>query len=164
MTLRKEYRWVIFKGLLDAMFKYFCVVVMVLILIDWGYMWFAGNEWTLNSQALVRILVISFFGVVPSFIIEIFVAAQDAKAKRNKNIMRFGLTSLFVLGAYVLTATAQNGVTINTLINFLLVYGGIMLYSSFNATYIPLKERKLAEQINERLNEFHNSENETYHG
>jgi len=163
MKLRKEHRLAIFKALLDPMFKYFCVVVTTLIVVNWSHGGFF-TLWALRSQDLMRILLISFVGVLPNFMAEVFIETNSAKGVRRKNIVRFCITAILVLGIYALLETTQRGISIGTIATFLFVYGGINVYSYFNATNIEIKEQKLAEQINKRLNEIHKAENESHLG
>jgi len=43
-----------------------------------------------------------------------------------------------------------------------LVYAAIVGYSYFNATNIYIKEKELAEKINQQLDEFHKGKNATH--
>ncbi|MCL2170326.1 MAG: hypothetical protein FWB74_09935 [Defluviitaleaceae bacterium] len=162
MKLRKEHKMAIFKALLDTVFKYFCVVVTVLITVSWGRTWLNDGTWVLHSQDLMRILLVSFFGVFPNVMVEVFIETDSAKGARQKNIVRFGITALLVLGIDALIEQTYTGAPLGTVTTFLLVYIGISVYSYFNAINIELKEKKLAEDINERLNEIHKDENESH--
>jgi len=164
MKLRKEYRWAMFKALLDPTLKYFCVAVTALIIVNWSNAWFSDDNWTLYSQDLVRIFLIVFFGIFPTMMVEVFIETNSARGARTKNIVRFFITAIFVLGTYALIEPTGSGVTLGTIITFLLIYAAISVYSYFNATIIELKEKKLAEDINKRLNEIHKGENESHPG
>ena len=163
MKWRREYKWAIFKALLDSLFKYFCIVATVLIVVSWGRAWFSGNDWALYSQDLVRILLIAFFGGFPALLTAV-VETASAKGKLAEYIIRFFTTAVLVLGTHVVTEQTGSGITLDTIISFLLIYAAIVGYSYMNATNIELEEKKLAEQINQQLNEFHKDENETHEG
>ena len=162
MKIRKERKWDIFKAMLDAVFKYFCVVVTVLIVVNLGHTGLSGDNWTLQSHDLVRILLMSLMGILPSFLGHVFIETTSAKGVLHKNITIFIITSVLVLGAHNLIVPSGGGITLSVIVTFLLVYGAVRLYSYFNATTIELEEKNTAMQINQRLNEIHSGENESH--
>ena len=168
MKLREKHKGAILKAALDTMFKYFCVVVVVLIVVNWGSAWFADGGWALYSQGLVSILLIALCGILPTLLVEVLVETTSAKGVRTKNAIRFITTAALVLGVYGMIqsaqASAQGGISLRVIGIFLLVYGGVNIYSYFNATTIEIEENNLAEKINQRLNEFHHTQNETHQG
>ena len=164
MKLRREYKWVVFKALLDPILKYFCAVVLVLILVHGSNDWLAGNDWALYSQDLVGILLIAFFGVFPFLVSATFIEMDTIKGVLAVGIIRLVITVVLVLGTHALTWSTDSGITLGTIIRFFLIYVAFFVYSYFNAISINIEEKKLAEQINQQLDEFHKDENETHEG
>lgn len=161
MKIRCERKWDIFKALFDPFFKYFCLVVTLLIVINWGSTWSADEVWTLDSEGLELFLLMALLGILPSFLANVFIETDSAKGVRLKKGLIFVITSLLVLGVHQLYASSD-AISLGVILIFLAIYGGIYVYASFNATTIELKEKETAMAINERLNEIHRDENETH--
>ena len=162
MKLRKTNKLAIFKNSYDFLFKYFCVVVVVILTISFINAQFEGAEWTINGADLARIFLISFFGVAPSMIATIFIETSSPKGVRIKNAIRFLATAFLVIGTYAVIGSSSGGVTFSTIATFLIAYAAVSIYSFFNAMTIEIKEKDIAEQINNRLNEIHNAKNESH--
>lgn len=162
MKLRKINKMLILKNSYDFMFKYFCIVVVALLIASFANAWFAGNTWAIYEADLARILLISLFAILPSLACTIFIETISAKGVLVKNIIQFCLTALLTLSAYAIIEPSGSGLTFDTLITFLIVYAVIFIYSTLNAVTIEIKEKELADQINEKLNEIHNAQNESH--
>jgi hypothetical protein len=90
------------------------------------------------------------------------VEAVSTKGILFAKTLSFFLTAAPILGISALTQTTGSGITLRTIITFLLLYAAINVYSYFNATTLHLEEKKLADQINQHLDEFHKDENATH--
>jgi len=167
MRLRKKHKLAIFKALLGPMFKNFCVIVVVVMIISWARAWFLDalslyEDWALHFSDLSRIFLIAFFSLLPSILLEVFVEASTARGQRAKKIIRFLAITVLVLGFFAIEdGRGDFSFGIGTVASFLLVYAAISIYFYFNAITIDIREKKLAEQINQQLDEIHSSENES---
>jgi len=164
MKLRKEHKYAIFKELLDPMLKYFCVVTTALILVNWGCAWFSDNDWAFYSQDIVRVLLMAFFGVFTHAMITVFVETNTTKGVLAANVLRFVIIGMLVFGTLVIALPTEGNITLGTVAIFILIYAVVSVYSTKNAIILDLREKKLADDINQQLDEIHKAENETHTG
>jgi len=163
MKLRRRREWAFYRASLDSKLKYFCIITVLLILINRGNAWIAGNEleWALSGGDLLRVLLMSFFGVLPSSVIHMLIEADSTKGVLQIHIINFISTTALVLGAFVFTEPG-GGITLRTIVIYLAIYASISVYSYFNAAVVIIEENKMADEINKRLGEFHKDENEAH--
>jgi len=162
MKWRKEYKWQIFKALLDPTLKYFCFAALIIILVGAVSAWFAGYSWALYGHGLLYVLLIAFLGVFPSSIMSVLVETNSTKGFLLVNVIRVVITATLILGTSVLVDPTGSGISLGTIVRFLIIYAAFSVYSYLNATNIEIKDKKVADEINQKLSEFHNGKNETH--
>jgi len=145
------------KYALKYMFVLFCVITTFQVIFIWVLSLILGADFTMTMQDIMRFPVISLASVLPTLI---FVQRKSKKTQaRAEEIIRSALHLALTAGAvfglliYFNWLDATNAAYIISF--FLVVY--IAAY-----TFQELRDRKLAKQLNERINAFHNAENETH--
>ena len=166
MKLRKQRVWAFYKASLDNKLKYFCIIIVLLILINWIGHWTAGNEgaWVLHSGDLGRIVLLSFFGMLPATLANMLVEATSTKGVLQINLITFVSTAALVLGMFAVLEPS-GGITLRTIVIFLGIYAVLSVYSYFNAAVVIIRDNEVADEINKRLGEIHSNEthgNETH--
>ena len=145
------------KYALKFMFVLFCVVTTVQVIFIGVLNLVLSADFTIPIQDIIRFPIISFASVLPTLI---FVQGKSKKAPtRAESIIRSALHLVLTAGAvfglliYFRWVDATNAAYIIAF--FLVVY-------TTAYTYQELRDRKLAKQLNERINAFHDAENETH--
>ena len=146
------------KYALKFMFFLFCVVTTFQVLLVGVVNIILENDNTMTFWDMLKLPLVSFASVIPTLIF--------VRGKTNKQQTRAEAVILPILH-FALTAGLVFG---------LLIYFGFMdaanaaiLVAFFLAIYIPayifqeLRDRKLAKQLNERINAFHDTENAPPH-
>jgi hypothetical protein len=142
------------KYALKLMFHMFCIIttgqvffVSVILLIN-------EPDAVFTMREMLQMPFVALAGVLP-----ILIFVRSEKATRTELIVRNVLH-------FILTA----GIVLGLLIYFGWMYASnaVIIIGFFLAIYIPayivqeIRDRKLAKQLNERINAFHNTENETH--
>jgi len=161
MKFRKKHKLTVLKALLAPMSNYFCIVALALIVINWVIAWFTGEGWVLYSQDLGRVLITAFVAVFPHMMMGIFVETTSAKDVLITHIALFIITALLVFGVLMLL---DSNIDLRTIITFFLAYASILAFTFKNAIIIDLRDKKLAGDINQQLDEIHKGENESHLG
>jgi len=156
MKIRKKHKWPILKATLDQMFKYFCIVATVLLLINGGLAWVSGNDWILYNQDLLRLILSAFFAVLP-LLLAVFFEEYSIKGLPVLRVIRFVITAILVLGTLIIIQPTGRDVTLLTGVIFLFVYVAIDGYG-----YVT--SRRLVLNINKKLDALHREENATCTG
>ena len=145
------------KYALKFMFALFCVVTTFQVIFIGALNLVFGTDFTMTMQDIMRFPIISLASVLPTLI---FVQGKPKiTPTRAESIIRSALHLALTAGAvfglliYFRWLDATNAAYIIAF--FLVVY--ITAY-----TFQELRDRKLAKQLNERINAFHNAENETH--
>ena len=143
---------------LKYMFILFCVVTTGQVLFVGALNLIIGNEYLMTMSDLLKLPLVSFASVIPTLI---FVRSKTKKTPTKTEtlilpIVHFILTAGIVFGLlmYFEFMDAANAAFIIML--FLVVYIPAYIYQY-------MRDRKLARQLNERINAFHNTENATHH-
>ena len=153
MKLRKQRAWAFYRASLDSKLKYFCIIVVLLILINRG----AELECALHGGELSRIFLMAFFGILPATLINMLVEATSTKGVLQMHLIIFASTAALILGTFALLEPSRS-ITLRTIVIFLVIYAAITIYSYFNAAVVIIEENKVADEINKRLGEFHKNE------
>ena len=116
-----------------------------------------GNDSFMSMQDLMRLPLISFASVLPTLV---FVRAKTKKPPSGAElifipILHFALTAGIVIGLLIY-------------FRFMDAANAAILVAFFLAIYIPaflfqkFRDRRLARQLNERINAFHNADSATH--
>ncbi|MCL2404414.1 MAG: hypothetical protein FWC92_02575 [Defluviitaleaceae bacterium] len=156
MRFRKEHKWHIFKTILDQIFKYFCMVTTVIVLVNGGMAWLSGAQWVLYSRDLMRIFLAAFFAVLP---VLLYVFFDDVMHKGFPilRVIHFTLTAALVMGVLLLIEPTGRDFTLGTGVFAFLIY--IAVYG-----YGYLRDRRVAAKLNKQLKELYLAANETCDG
>jgi len=144
MKWRKQYKLPIFWAALGQMFKYFCVVVTVLVVLNLVNAWTTDNEWAYHRTDLTHMLIMVFVSVLPMLI---FVFFEGGIFLRLFHIVLTAGISLTYL-------SLSDDITMRTIITFFVIFTAV-----YGLGY--LKDRSLTIKINKKLDVFHSSENAT---
>lgn len=141
------------KEALLFMFHLFCVITTCEILFIAGMALLFHSTLQFGPLYLLEIPLVALCGVLP---VLLFVGSEKASrlSLNLRKALHFVLTAGVVFGLllYLGWMDTQNAVAV--LVLFLLIYAGAWIVQE-------TRERTLAKQLNERLNEFHEDENET---
>jgi amino acid transporter len=141
---------------LKFMFVLFCAITTFQVIFIGVLSFIFGNDSVMIMQDMLRFPFVSFASVLPTLI---FVRSEKKKTpSRAETIilsaLHFTLTAGIVFGLliYFKVMTATNAAYV--IVFYLVVY--ITAY-----TFMELRDRKLAKQLNKRIEALHNAENET---
>jgi len=151
MIWRKHNKWAAFKLVVDVMFKYFCIIVTMLLIITGIMAWLEGSDWLLHSQDLLRYLLLAFAAVLP-ILLEAFFEVKTLLVLRAVHI---ALIVISVTTVLLLFGEPDQGITIRTGIIFLVIFASVYGYSY-------LQNRELAKKVNRQLDALHREENATH--
>ena len=154
MRWRRNNKWASFKLVADAMFKYFCIIVTMLLIITGVTAWLEGSDWALYSQDLLRYLLLAFAAVFPLLLLDVFFEPKTDHSLPAFKVIRIVLTIIFVLGTLLLLEE-PGGITIRTGVIFLVIF--ILIYG-----YSYLQNRQLATKVNKQLDALHRDENASH--
>lgn len=145
------------KQTIITMLILFCAVTTAQVLFIGIFNLSINSEETLTFRSILRMPLIAFASVLPMLV---FVRGKTEKPQtRKESIFRqalhFVLTAGIVIGLMIYFEWINTGNAIILILFFLTVY--IAAY-----TIIVLRDRRLARQINERINAFRIAENETH--
>ena len=141
---------------LKFMLVLFCVITTFLVIITGVVNWILDKDDVITMWEMLRFLLISFAGVLPTLI---FVRGETKKPPSRVEAiilptLHFFLTAGIVFGlmVYFRLIDATNAVIF--IIFFITLYISVYIFQ-------VLRDRTLAEQLNKRINAFHNTENAT---
>jgi len=154
MKLRKENKAHIFKDVLDMMFKYFCIITTVLLIINGVTALFSYDGWALYRQDIFRVLLLAFVSVLP-FLIDVFFEAGTNRQITVLLVLRFIITAILVSGVLFFIETGADFISIRTGVIFLFVYAVLFGYGTIRARVFVIR-------INAKLDELHKAENATH--
>ena len=138
------------------MFVLFCVITTFQILFICLINFMDDNVILMTTKGLLRIPFVSFAGVLPTLI---FVFGKDKNhltgaAAIIMPALHFALTAGIVFGLLIYYGWMDAANAAFIIAFFLAIYVSAYVYQG-------LRDRKLAKQLNERINAFHGAENET---
>ena len=145
------------KYALKFIFVLFCVITTFQVLFIGIINTVLGSDIMFSMQALLQLPLISFAGVLP---VLLFVRGRTKNPPSR--------TTAIILQAlhFILTSGAVFGLLIY--FKWLDATNAALIIAFFLGIYIPayifqeLRDRKLARQLNERINAFHNNDNATH--
>ena len=141
---------------LKFMFVLFCVITAFQVLFVGIVNIALNNDVMFSMRDLLKLPLISLAGVLPTLIFIRTKTKPPSKAESIiKSVLHFILTAggIFGLLIYFKWLEPANAVFIVTF--FLVIYIPAYIFQE-------LRDRKLARQINERINAFHEAENATH--
>jgi len=155
IKLRKDISLSMILNGFGQMFSFFCFALTSMVLISGALAWTSDYEWTLNTQDLYRLILVSLFAVLP-MLINIFLAAGSIKGVYFLRIAQFILTTILVMGALILFRE-PNGVEARMYFVFFIIY--IAIYLGVFVKF--LIDVKLANKINKGLDAIQREDNAT---
>jgi len=139
---------------LKFMFHLFCAITAF----ETIYMAIAafvnGEGFTFTARDLYKIPLVALFGVIPVLIL----VRKEQVPKTElilRRILHFIITAAVVLGSLVYFGWLVVANAIVIIVFFLAIYIGAYVVES-------VREKQLADKINERINAFHEAENATH--
>lgn len=142
------------KQWLKTLFLLFCCVTTFLLLLIALQGVFLYPDLALGGMDMLKLMSISFASVLPSLI---FLGSE--KASRLKviflRILHFILTAGTVFGLQIIYGFMDATNAVYVAIVFLVIYTTAYII-------IEIREKRLADRLNEKINAFHNAENETH--
>jgi len=143
------------KYVLKFMFFLFCVNTTVLVLFTGTINLLLYYDTVVPVRNILRFPLVGFASVLPTLI---FVRDKTKETKTVtiiRTALHFILTSGIVFGFVVHYGWLDTANAIFVIAFFLSGYISVHIYQG-------LRDRKLAKQLNERINAFHNAENATH--
>jgi hypothetical protein len=143
------------KKWLKILFHLFCALTTFILLFVAFQGTFLNREISFSGIDLFKLVSISFVSVLPSFI---YLGQENASHKKIIFLrsLHFILTAGAVFGCLILYGWIDSSTAIASILFFLITY-------ITASVIIEIRDRKLANKLNEKINEFHNAENETHH-
>jgi len=142
------------KDALKTIFHLFCALTTFILLFIAIQGTFLNREASFDGVDLFKLISVSFVSVLPSLIF----VGQETASRRKVIILRiihFVLTAGAVFGCLIFYDWIDSASAVITVIFFLIVY-------ITASVIIEIRDKKLADKLNERINAFHNTENETH--
>ena len=139
---------------LKILFHLFCALTTFIVLFIAFQAVFLNREASFGGIDLFKLISISFVSVLPSLIF----LGQESASRRKSILLRslhFILTAGAVFGCLLLYGWIDTASAMWTVLFFLVVYISA-------SVVIEVRDKKLADKLNEKINAFHNSENETH--
>ncbi|MCL2047466.1 MAG: DUF3021 domain-containing protein [Defluviitaleaceae bacterium] len=142
------------KEALKSIYISFCSIATFQLLFISSSVFWSDNEISMDAGGLFSLVVIAFFSSLP---ILLFVHKETISRVELvlRKVAHFILTAAVVFSLLLYYEWLDTKNALFTVVFFLFLY--IALY-----VYQTLRAKRLAAQINERLNAFHNEENETH--
>jgi len=147
MKLRNEKKLPSLKMVLDQMFKYFCIVTTVIILVNGTVALITGEAFMLHGRDIMRILLAALLGVLP-LLLFLFFEDEMYRGVPVLRIVHFIITAVLVMGILVVVEPYGRDFTRGTGVIFLLVYFFVYGYGYY-------RDRSIAHMVNKRLGELH---------
>jgi hypothetical protein len=142
------------KDMLASMFHIFCVITTFMLLFIGLQTVFFNPETVLYGYDMLGLIFTAFVSVLPTLIF----VGKDKTSYKGILFLRavhFILTAGIVLGCVIYFEWVNTLNAVYYLIVFLVIY---IIANIFSA----IRNKKLADKLNERINAFHNAENETH--
>ena len=142
------------KNTLKTMFYLSCAVTTFLLLFIALQGVFLNSELAFSGMDMLKLMSIAFASSLPTLL---FIGQEEASHRRIIiiRILHFVLTAGTVFGLQTIYGVMNAANAIFVAVVFLVIY--ITAY-----IIIEIRERKLADKLNERINAFHSAENETH--
>ena len=139
---------------LKILFFLFCSITTAIVLFVGTQAVISADDITFTGFDLLKLVSVSFASTLPSLI---FVCQQSASRKKViiLSATHFILTAGSVFGLLVLYEWINATTAIYTVLCFLIVY--VTAY-----TVIEIRGQRLAKRLNDKINAFHEAENETH--
>ena len=142
------------KAALKNMFTLFCIITTFETIFIASISWLPDQNFIFNARDLFKIPFVAFAGVLP-----VLILVRSEKTPRAELMIRKTLH-------FILTA----GVVFGLLIYFgwMDMTNAVFIAAFFLAIYIPatvvqeIRAKKLADQLNAKINAFHKAENATH--
>jgi len=147
MTFRMANKLPSLKITLDQMFRYFCIITTVIILVNGAMALITGEELVLHGRDVVRILLAALFGVLP-LLLFLFFEDDMRRGVPVLRIIHFIITAVLVMGVLLVVEPYGRDFARGTGVIFLLVY--FIVYG-----YGYHRDRSIARMVNKRLGELH---------
>jgi len=150
MKWRKQHKLPVFWAVLSQMFKYFCVVVTVLVVLNLANAWMTDNEWTHNRADLTHMLLMVLLSMVPMLLFVFFEGGIFLR------LLHIFLTAGIPL-IYLAISPPGGSFTTHTIVTFLIVFVAVYGFGY-------LKDRRVTIKINKKLDAFRHDENASKDG
>ena len=142
------------KDALKLMFFLACVVTTFQILFIATYVMISGADFTLRAAELYRVCFIGFSCVLP-----VLLFVRNETARRAEIIVRkalhFFLTAGIVFGLLIYYQWMDTKNALFIALFFLALYFSALAFGE-------IRQKRLADKINERINAFHDTENASH--
>jgi len=142
------------KDVIKTLFHLFCGITTALVLFIGIQGALIASDFSFNGWDMLRLLSVSLSSSLPSLL----VLGQESKT-RGKGVLlitlHFILTAGAVFGLLILYEWIDASTAFFTVVFFLALY--IAAY-----TILEIRAKRLARILNERINAFHETENETH--
>lgn len=154
MKIRRSHFADCFMDALKAVTIPFCIATAMLVILSglWALLMDSGA--VIYARDLLRFPLFAFAGVLPSFMY-VFVEVVTVRGRYAAMAIQTILVVLVVSGTIRLFGGIINAGVLPGMVIFLIIFVLTMAYHS-------RRQRKIADEINKRINAFRNSENATH--
>ena len=142
------------KDALKEMVVLFCVITTCVILFMSLIPLYDSDGFIFTARDLYKIPLVALLGTIPLLILVRKETASKTEVNVRK-VLHFVLTAGLVLGTLMFFGWLDTTSAVSIIVFFLALYIAVWIVAS-------VREKRLADKLNERINAFHSGENATH--